>query len=116
MKGEPSKITFPSPFCIPITGCLHPFAKVTFCVSFSGCVGQPINEANRPLLGRSDSSIAGLPRERTSAVLKAELGSVANLAGSERVIVNRKPLTREELAVLRNAEKPPPTMDHGEFW
>ncbi|GAQ86680.1 hypothetical protein KFL_003040070 [Klebsormidium nitens] len=81
-----------------------------------GCVGLNIDEANRPHLGRSDSTIPGLAKDRTSEILKAELVSVANLAGSERVVVNRKPLTREELAALFNAERPPPRMDRGNFW
>lgn len=85
-------------------------------ITILGCVGLNIDEANRPHLGRSDSTIPGLAKDRTSEILRAELVAVANLAGSERVVVNRKPLTREDMSALMNAERPPPRMERGDFW
>ncbi|XP_027167465.1 extra-large guanine nucleotide-binding protein 3-like [Coffea eugenioides] len=82
-----------------------------------GCIGKPIDEANREKLGRCSRLLASIcsPLE-ISHIMKAEKECSANQIRSEQVVVNGRPLKEEELVEVMGCAHPPCDLRPGRYW
>ncbi|CAH9061075.1 unnamed protein product [Cuscuta epithymum] len=82
-----------------------------------GCIGLPINEANRERLGMVTRSLAKVcsPLE-VKQIMIAERECSANQIRPEQVWVNGRQLRQEELAQLLGCVMPPEKLKAGKYW
>uniref|UniRef100_A0A7N0T1P9 Uncharacterized protein n=1 Tax=Kalanchoe fedtschenkoi TaxID=63787 RepID=A0A7N0T1P9_KALFE len=81
------------------------------------CIRHPINESRRGSLGKPSWLLKRLLTEdQVKQVMTYELISEANQLIPELVTVNGKPLSYEEMNVLRSCKWPPKGLKPGQYW
>ncbi|XP_042042478.1 extra-large guanine nucleotide-binding protein 3-like isoform X1 [Salvia splendens] len=82
-----------------------------------GCIGRPINEANRRRLGKVSKVLVKLcGRVEVRAIMQVERECRANQVRPEQVVVNGKELREEELDELLGCLVPPRDLRPGRYW
>ncbi|KAG6412351.1 hypothetical protein SASPL_125028 [Salvia splendens] len=82
-----------------------------------GCIGRPINEANRRRLGKVSKVLVKLcGRVEVRAIMQVERECKANQVRPEQVVVNGEELREEELDELLGCLVPPRDLRPGRYW
>lgn len=81
------------------------------------CIGYPILESKRRLLGRSSKLLKRLLSEdEVKQILRTEVSCEANQIPSDLIVVNQTPLCQEELVLLQSCPIPPRNLNPGNYW
>ncbi|XP_057963609.1 extra-large guanine nucleotide-binding protein 1-like isoform X3 [Malania oleifera] len=81
------------------------------------CIGYSINESKQGAVGKCSRLLKQLLTElELKQIMKAERLCEANQMEAERVCVNGKPLSQEEMLLLRSCSNPPKKLKPGNYW
>lgn len=82
-----------------------------------GCIGNPIDEANRGRLGKGSRLLSKLcSRLEAQLIMQVERQCKANQVRPEQIILNGKELREEELDELLGCQVPPTDLKPGRYW
>jgi len=82
-----------------------------------GCIGYPIDNSKRHLLGKCSRVLKGLLLEsEVKQIMESELSCPANQLPPEQIFVNGRHLYLEELMLLRSCPNPPRNLQPGHYW
>ncbi|XVF00629.1 hypothetical protein REPUB_Repub04eG0017300 [Reevesia pubescens] len=81
------------------------------------CIGKKINESRRESLGKCSRLLKRLLNElEVQQAMSSERTCEANQLPPELVVVNREPLSQDELYVLQTCQNPPKKLKPGFYW
>lgn len=81
------------------------------------CIHHRIDETKRGSLGKCSRMLKRmLAREAVKQIMSAELSCPFNQLPPQRIIVNDKPLSIEELVMLQSCPNPPKKLRPGRYW
>lgn len=81
------------------------------------CIGFPIEESKRHLLGKCSRMLKGLFLDsEVKQIMETEVSCPANQLPPEQIFVNGRSLCLEELMLLRSCPNPPRSLKPGYYW
>ncbi|GAB4837948.1 Extra-large guanine nucleotide-binding protein 2 [Ancistrocladus abbreviatus] len=81
------------------------------------CIGIPVDESKRRLLGKCSRMLRRLLSESVvEQIMHFEISCVANQLSPEAVSVNGEPLCQKELISLQTCPSPPRNLKPGNYW
>lgn len=82
-----------------------------------GCIGKPIDEANRGRLGKGSRLLSKLcSRLEAQLIMQVERQCKANQVRPQQIVLNGKELRQEELDELFGCQVPPTDLKPGRYW